>query len=152
MRPRSHEPDYAALAEFRYRIRVFLTTSEHAARSAGIEPEQYQLLLAIRGMLSGQIATIHALAERLQVRHNTAVERIDRMEKLGLVKRVRSDEDRRSVIVTLTPRGRRIFEKLARQRLRELRESGPELVAALSKVISSARHIAKHRASPNGRH
>jgi DNA-binding MarR family transcriptional regulator len=151
VKQRRHEPDYAALAEFRYRIRSFLTTSEHAARSAGIEPEQYQLLLVIRGMPRKQVATIHMLAERLQVRHNTAVERIDRMEKLGFVRRVRSSEDRRSVIVALTPRGKRIFEKLARQRLRELRESGPELVNSLSKVIASARRVAKHGASRNGR-
>lgn len=146
------EPDYAALAEFRYRIRLFLTASEQAARSAGIEPEQYQLLLAICGMPDSQPATIHALAERLQVRHNTAVERIDRMAGLGLIKRTRSAEDKRAVIVTLTPRGKHVFEKLARQRLHELRESGPELVAALSKVISSAKRLAKGRAAQNGRH
>jgi DNA-binding MarR family transcriptional regulator len=151
VRSRSGQPDYAALAEFRYRIRLFLTASEKAARAAGIEPEQYQLLLAVRGMPDGRSATIQALAERLQVRHNTAVERIDRMANLGLLKRLRRKDDRRSVIVELTARGIRVFEKLARQRLHETRESGPELVEALSRVIKAARRLAKKRASGNGR-
>lgn len=147
MRSRKTENDYAALAEFRYRIRLFLTASENAARRAGIEPEQYQLLLAIRGMPEGRKATIQALAERLQVRHNTAVERVDRMCRLRLLKRSRSADDRRVVIVSLTALGVRVFEKLARQRLAELRVSGPELVAALSGVIAAARRLAKKRSN-----
>ncbi len=147
MRSRKTKNDYAALAEFRYRIRLFLTASENAARRAGIEPEQYQLLLAIRGMPEGRKATIQALAERLQVRHNTAVERVDRMCRLRLLKRSRSADDRRAVIVSLTALGVRVFEKLARQRLAELRVSGPELVAALSGVIAAARRLAKKRSN-----
>ena len=135
----SRHAGYAALAEFRYRIRRFLNASEEAARSAGLEPEQYQLLLAVRGMSAGQLATIQALAERLQVRHNTAVERVDRLAKLKLVRRIRGRTDRRQVIVELTAKGNRLFEKLARQRLKELRQTGPELVAALSLVVEAAR-------------
>jgi DNA-binding MarR family transcriptional regulator len=137
--------DYAALAEFRYRIRLFLTASEIAARNAKIEPEQYQLLLAIRGMPSDRVATIRALAERLRVRHNTVVERVDRMCRMGLLRRSRSAQDHRAVIVALTSKGDRVFEKLARQRLYEMRKSGPELVAALSMVITAARRITKRR-------
>jgi DNA-binding MarR family transcriptional regulator len=137
----SHQAGYIALAEFRYRIRHFLNASERAARSAGLEPEQYQLLLAVRGIPADQAATIRALAERLQVRHNTVVERVDRLARLGLVRRVRSRSDRRVVIVGLTARGNRVFEKLARMRLRELRQVGPELVAALGDVVKAARHL-----------
>jgi DNA-binding MarR family transcriptional regulator len=139
------DADYAALAEFRYLIRLFLTASEKAARGAKIEPEQYQFLLAVRGMPAGRSATIRVLAERLQVRHNTAVERVDRLCRMGLLKRTRSVDDRRAVIVGLTARGERVFEKLARQRLHEMSESGPELVRALSKVIAVARRIGKRR-------
>jgi hypothetical protein len=39
---------YRQLAEFRYRIRQFLHLSEEAARSKGIEPQQHQVLLAIK--------------------------------------------------------------------------------------------------------
>ena len=135
----SNDAGYQALAEFRYRIRLFLNATDDAVRSAGLEPEQYQFLLAVRGMPRGATPTIRALAERLQVRHNTAVERIDRLERLRLIRRVHNAEDRREVIIDLTARGERKFEKLARLRLHELRRSGPALVEALSHVVNAAR-------------
>jgi DNA-binding MarR family transcriptional regulator len=145
MASNSHQAGYIALAEFRYRIRHFLNASERAARSAALEPEQYQLLLAVRGMPRGQSPTIQALAERLQVKHNTAVERVDRLAKLGLVHRVRGRSDRRVVIVGLTARGNRVFERLARMRLQELRQVGPELVAALGDVVEATRRLGSAR-------
>ena len=39
------DSEYAALAELRYRIRQFVQGSDQAALSAGIEPQQYQMLL-----------------------------------------------------------------------------------------------------------
>ena len=42
--------EFRALAEFRYRIRIFLNGSEEAARKEGLEPQQYVLLLALRGL------------------------------------------------------------------------------------------------------
>src|ERR1700747_1609196 len=134
MRPDKQLPDYEALAEFRYHIRRFLTAADEAARAVGLEPEQYQLLLALHGRTVRESGTIRALAERLQVRHNTAVERLDRMAAMGLLRRARDPRDRRSVTIRVTARGSRLFEKLARARLRELRESGPALVESLSRV------------------
>jgi DNA-binding MarR family transcriptional regulator len=132
------ESDYHSLAEFRYRIRLFLAESEDTARAAGLEPEQFQLLLAVRGMPQGSAATIQRLAARLLVKHNTAVERIDRLERMGLLRRLHSHADHRVVVVELSARGNRMVEKLSRQRMRELRRSGPELIAALTKLISTA--------------
>jgi DNA-binding MarR family transcriptional regulator len=140
MSPRLTETDYRSLAEFRYRIRLFLAESEETARAAGLEPEQFQLLLAVRGMPQGNAATIQHLAARLLVKHNTAVERIDRLARMRLLRRSHSRADQRVVFVELTARGKRLVEKLSRQRMRELRRSGPELIGALTKVISSARH------------
>jgi DNA-binding MarR family transcriptional regulator len=138
MATRLTETDYRSLAEFRYRIRLFLAESEETARAAGLEPEQFQLLLAVRGMPAGNDATIQHLAARLLVKHNTAVERIDRLARMGLLRRSHSGADQRVVFVELTARGKRLVEKLSRQRMRELRRSGPELIAALSNVISSS--------------
>ncbi len=45
--------DFQALAELRYQIRRFLRFSEQAARSAGLEPHQHQLLLALKGLPEG---------------------------------------------------------------------------------------------------
>src|SRR2546425_6500455 len=131
--------EYRALAEFRYQIRRFLNISEQAARAAGLEPQQYLLLLALRGLPEGkQKATILTLAERLQLRHHSVVGLIDRLEKRGLVRRVQGKEDRRKVLISLTARGEQILGNLARKRLAELRATGPELVRALGAVIGGA--------------
>ena len=98
--------DYEALAEFRYQIRKFLHFSERAAREAGIEPQQHQLLLAIRGFTGpAEPPSIGILAERLQIQHHSAVELVDRLVERGLVARSRGPSDRRQVLVHLTPRG-----------------------------------------------
>src|ERR1700689_2834124 len=94
---------YQALSEFRYCIRKFLHFSENAARAAGLEPQQHQLLLAVKGFAGeGGGPTLGYLAERLQLRHHSTVELIDRMEKRLMVYRRVGEEDRRRVIVGLT--------------------------------------------------
>ena len=65
--------DYRSLAAFRYEIRKFLSFSEQAAREAGIEPQQHQLLLAVRGLPESLRPTIRTISERLCVQHHTAV-------------------------------------------------------------------------------
>jgi DNA-binding MarR family transcriptional regulator len=128
--------EYRALAEFRYRIRVFLNGSEQAARAAGLEPQQYLLLLAVRGLPLGREASIGELAERMQLRHHSVVELVDRLERRLLLRRERSRVDRREVIVHLTPRGERIILRLAKQRLEELRTAAPALVRALNAIVT----------------
>jgi len=143
--------EYRALAEFRYQIRRFLNVSEQAARAAGLEPQQYLLLLALRGLPEAKQATILTLAERLQLRHHSAVGLIDRLEKRGLVRRVQGKEDRRKVLISLTARGEQILDNLARKRLAELRATGPELVRALGAVIGAARKSAAGRGASRSR-
>ena len=128
------ESDYQVLAEFRYQIRRFLHFSEQAARAAGIEPQQHQLLLALRGLPEGQ-AHIGALAERLQIQHHSTVELVDRLTDRGLVSRARADSDRRQVLVQLSAEGEAAMEKLAKSHLEELRSNGPALVEALEDLI-----------------
>ena len=92
--------DYQALAEFRYEIRKFLTFSQQAARAVSIDPQQHQLLLTIRGLPEGTKSSIRTVAERLQIRHHSAVELIDRSVAQGLVQRQRDGIDRRQVTIT----------------------------------------------------
>ena len=129
--------EFRSLAEFRYQIRVFLKGSEDAARKAGLEPQQYLFLLALRGFPAGTAATLRGLAERMQLRPHSVVELVDRLEKRSLLRRVRSRDDRREVIVHLTPRGEKILTRLAKQRINELRTAAPALVRALTAVIES---------------
>ncbi|MBZ5701063.1 MAG: MarR family transcriptional regulator [Acidobacteriia bacterium] len=138
MRKAVENAQYRALAEFRYRIRQFLRRSDAAAQEAGLEPQQYQMLLEIRGLAPGQAATIRTLAERLFLRHHSAVELIDRLEAKGFVVRTRSSVDRRQVLVSLLPRGERLLEHVARLRLEELRSFGLTLVEALGALLESS--------------
>jgi DNA-binding MarR family transcriptional regulator len=145
MRQKMKDAEYQSLAEFRYQIRRYLTNAEQDARDAGLEPQQYQLLLALRGLPPGRESSIRTLAERLQLRHHSAVELADRLEEHGLIRRQRSQADRRQVLLSLTPRGERILGRLARQRIADLRTTAPALVRALSAVIASTRKTSAAR-------
>lgn len=129
--------EFRALAEFRYRIRIFLNGSEEAARNAGLEPQQYMLMLALRGLPADLEPSIREMAERLQLRHHSVVELVDRLERRQYLRRERSRIDRRQVILHLTPRGEKILTRLAKQRISELRTAAPALVRSLTAVIRS---------------
>jgi DNA-binding MarR family transcriptional regulator len=131
--------EYQALAQFRFLIRRYLNNSEKAARSVGLEPQQYMGMLALRGLPSDEEPTIRSLAERLQIQHHSAVELVDRMEKRGLFRRERSMKDRRQVHVQVTPRGEKLLSRLVRHRIAELRVSAPDLAHALQAVLAAAR-------------
>ncbi len=127
---------YQALAEFRYQIRRFIRFSEEVAQKAGLEPQHHQLLLALKGVPAGEAPRIAYLAERLQIRHHSAVELVDRLDKRGLIRRIRGKLDRREVHVKLTPRGERLLRQLTLHTRAELRSAAPTLVAALRNVMA----------------
>lgn len=128
--------DYWTLAELRYCLRRFLRTREIAARAAGIAPQQYLFLLQVKGLEERGRTTIGAVAERLQLRHHTTVELVDRLVSRGLIARQRAG---REVVITLRPAGEAILAKLAEHSVRELQTDGPALVAALTRLISTPR-------------
>lgn len=132
------DAEYRALAELRYRIRRFVQEGDSMARAAGLEPQQYLLLLAVRGLPAGSEASIRALAERLALQHHSTVELVDRMEKRGFVRRERSGTDRRQVLVLLQPRGEKLLEKVAGERIVELRVNGRTLVEAIGALLEPA--------------
>ena len=111
MNPKDEIPitEYQTLAEFRYQLRRFLRFSEQAARAAGLEPQQHQLLLALKGLPEGSKATIGVLAERLQIAHHSTVELIDRLVERGYIQRCRDETDQRRVLVSLTPQGEEVL-------------------------------------------
>lgn len=138
--------DYQALAEFRYQIRKFLRFSEKAVQSAGLEPGQYQLMLTIKGIPEGVRPRIRELANRLQIQHHSAVELINRLERGGYVRRERAQDDRREVLLALTPKGERVLGELALHHHDELRSAAPSLVASLRRVTPE-KEAAKVRGS-----
>ena len=130
------EPDYLALAELRHQIRRFLSFSEQAARSAGLEPQQHQLMLALKGLPEGVRPRIAELADRLQLAHHSTVELVNRLSAGGYIRRAGTGKDRREVLLALTPKGERVLRSLSLHHREELRQHGPHLVIALRRVMT----------------
>lgn len=129
--------DYQALAEFRHQLRNFLAFSEQAARAVGLEPQQHQLLLTLKGLAGQDRVTISDLAERLKIQHHSTVELVNRMVERDLVQRNRDEQDQRRVLVTLTTHGDEVLRRLSLLHRAELRSAGPDLVRALQIIIGA---------------
>jgi DNA-binding MarR family transcriptional regulator len=122
------------LAEFRFELRRFLHFSELAALEAGLQPQQHQLLLQIAGAPVGTVVTIAYAAERLGLKHNSAVELVDRSEREGLLERKTDSGDRRRAILRMTRKGKQLLGRLAGDHARELNELAPRLAKTLEQV------------------
>src|SRR5215831_11726503 len=138
VRPLS-EPEYLALGEFRYQLRRFLRHMEEASRMLGANPQQYQLVLAIKGLPKGIVPTISQLAERMQLNHNSMVELVDRCEEQNLLRRNRSNDDRRQVALSITGEGEALLRRLGVAARQELQDSGPALVDAVLRLTGGGR-------------
>lgn len=135
------QEEYEALALFRYELRRFLRFSEEAARAVGIEPQQHQALLAVRGFAVDGCITIGELAERLQLRHHSVGGLVNRLEAQGMLERVQGTDDRRQVFVQLTPQGQALLDELTATHKVELQRLGPQLAALIQQVIGSATDV-----------
>jgi DNA-binding MarR family transcriptional regulator len=133
--------EYELLAAFRYALRQFLHFSETAAASIGLTPQQHQALLAIMGFPGRAHVTIGELADRLQIRHHSAVGLVDRLAGLGLVRREPARTDRRQVYVHLTPNGTEILEQLTTAHYDELYRLRPQLHALLDRLAGAAQGV-----------
>ncbi len=127
--------DYHALADLRYQIRRFLRIREVAAQEAGVEPQQYLMLLQIKGLEGREVSTVGVLAERLQIRHHSAVQLVDRLVRRDMVERRRDGRDRREVVVYLRPAGEKLLRRLASYSVDELTTEGPQLVSSLNRLV-----------------
>jgi len=125
------------LAEFRFQLRKFLRFSEVAAEGAGISVQQYQMLQVIAAVPEGQGASISYLADRMILRHNSAVELVDRAVRAGVVRRESDDEDLRRSIVRLMPEGEKVLEQLIPSHLDELDERGRDIIVAMESLLAS---------------
>lgn len=133
-----HKSQYETLAAFRYELRRFLHFSETSAQATGITPQQHQTLLAIKGFPGRDHVTVGELAERLQLRHHSAVGLIDRLVAEKLVVRKPSFKDRRQVLIQLASRGEKTLEKLSSLHHDQLKRIGPELSRLLEQLNCAA--------------
>ena len=125
------QAEYEALATFRYALRQFLRFSEQAAVAAGLTPQQHQALLAIKGFPGRDRVTVGELAERLQLRHHSAVGLVNRLVAERLVTRRRDAIDRRQVHLVLTARGESLLEEVSAAHKEQLRRLGPQISLVL---------------------
>lgn len=123
------------LAEFRFQLRKFLHFSSIAADGAGLRAQQYQLLQCIWGMPEELDPTIANVAARMLLKHNSAVELVDRTIEQGLIRRCPDPTDHRRILLRMTAHGEKLLASLAAWHLRELEETGPELIRALRRVL-----------------
>lgn len=130
--------NYRQLAAFRHEMRKFLSFSEQIARDAGIEPQQHQLLLALRGLPEGVRPTIGAVAERLCVQHHTAVGLVDKLEARSLLVRERGTNDRREILLRLTADALMLLQRLSTLHRKQLLVVGPAMVGALTAILADA--------------
>lgn len=135
--------DYRSLADWRYRIRQFLAFTERAARDAGLEPQQYQLLLMIKGLPPTLSPTISVLADRMAVRHHSMVELVDRLVDRGLVRRERGCSDRREVLVILTSTAERVVRRISVKHQRQLQAEAAGLIEALAATVRGGDYAAE---------
>jgi DNA-binding MarR family transcriptional regulator len=126
--------DYETLSEFRYLLQRFLGFSQMAAARDGLAPRQHQALLAIKGFPGGDQVTIHDLAERLCIRHHSAVELVDRLDESGLVVRRPDPADRRRVLLGLTAAAEGKLAGLSAIHLEELQRLRPALQQILEAI------------------
>lgn len=138
--PLTADPDHLirTLADFRFELRRFLHFSEGAALNAGLQPQQHQLLLQVAGASENTAVTIAYAAERLGLKHNSAVELVDRSEREGLLERTADAHDKRRAILRLTRKGKVVLGRLAGDHAKELIELAPRLTKALKHISFNA--------------
>ncbi len=138
--------DFEALARFRFGIRRYLRFSEETVRRHGVTPQQYQLMLALKGFPGRDWAMVRELADRLQLRHHSVVELVDRAQSQRLVHRTADPDDARAVRVVLSDRGELVFRRLSELHRAELRRM--DNVLALPRWHADEWHGAAGPAGP----
>jgi DNA-binding MarR family transcriptional regulator len=131
--------DYEALAAFRHSLRRFHAFSEANARKGGLTPQQHQALLSIKAGYKGrETINVGELAAHLMIEKHSAAELVDRLETAGLVKRSKSKDDGRVVMLAVTPKGEKLLAVMSQDNLRELRMAAPIVTALVKRLDTPA--------------
>ena len=129
--------EYEKLAEFRYQLARFLRRRKDAAHEEGLQPQQYELLLAVASFPENREPTIKEVAAQLRLEHHTVVELANRLEKRGYLVRTGSTLDRRAVLLKLTRPGRSALDRIVRFSFSQLRVEAPTLIRSLRRILQS---------------
>jgi DNA-binding MarR family transcriptional regulator len=127
---------FRKLAEFRFQLRKFLQFSHAVAEHCGLRHQQYQLLQCVQGIPSELDPTIANVAARMLLKHNSAVELVDRTIEQGLLRRCPDPTDHRRILLRVSHQGERVLASLADYHMQELEQAGPELIRSLRRVLN----------------
>lgn len=114
------DDEYRDRAAFRHAMTGFFDAAEQRARQAGITPQQYVLLLSIRGHPSYPAVSIGTIATTLRRDPSSASTLVDAAVKRGLVERREDAGDRRKALVRLTAAGQRALDAVMEQNRSEM--------------------------------
>lgn len=110
--------------------RSFLREATRALEPLGLELWEYDVLSALRRQGRPYALQATALARETGLSTGAMTNRIDRLEERGLVQRQPDEDDRRSVLVRLTRKGRKVIDEAIQYRLDAADESLRDLDSA----------------------
>lgn len=116
--------------------RRFAREAAAALEPLGLELWEYDVLSALRRQGAPFALSASALARQTDLSSGAMTNRIDRLESRGLVLREPDEEDRRGVIVRLTPDGRKTIDEAIFYRLEAARESLGSLKAGQRRELA----------------
>lgn len=127
------------VGQARHVVRKVYMLIDDCAREYNLVPLEHQTLIQIYGARD-QGMTVGHIAERLNVVQAQASRLVQQLETAGLVRRIRSKEDRRAIFVHITTKGEKrlydIVEK-AHERMDTFRSQvAPEERQALHEIIA----------------
>lgn len=129
-----------SLIDFWFRVQHFLRVRAKISRAAGLHVREYELLLAVKAMPPKNSASVSLMAERLCIHQPITTMLVKSLVSKGLLRAERGHRDRRSLALTLTPRGARLLRTIVAQSVNGLQAEGPGLSAALERTLAHYPH------------
>jgi DNA-binding MarR family transcriptional regulator len=113
------DPEVEAAVDRMHKIVKYLDrTVEGSVKGFGLNVGEFKLLLRLREA-KDETLSAGALAEMLDLSPSAMTNRLDRLEEDGLVTRTRDTEDRRGVLVSITPRGEEVLGQAVERQAKE---------------------------------
>lgn len=140
--PRTRFVSRNPLVEFWFRVQAFLRARRAFAKSEGLDPREYEVLLMLKALAGRRPVNVSFIAENLFVHHHVAAGMVKDLVKRGLVTAHRSQQDRRSLSLRLAARGESLLERIVNRSVEGLASEGPDIISSLGKILK-----AEHRSS-----
>lgn len=133
--PRTNFVSRNPLVDFCFRVQEFLRTRRAFAKSEGLDPREYELLLMLKALAGRRSVNVSLIAENLFVHHHVAAGLVKDLANRGLVSTQRSQRDRRSLSLHLTAQGESLLERIVVRSVDGLASEGPQMISSLGKIL-----------------